>query len=66
MGGAIAVHVAAKLSIPTLVGLAVIDVVEGIYTVLEVSSCDNSPAFEIYVAYFEGISEVSFVNMHAG
>ena len=29
MGGAIAVHVAAKLSIPTLVGLAVIDVVEG-------------------------------------
>ena len=29
MGGAIAVHVAAKLTIPTLVGLAVIDVVEG-------------------------------------
>ena len=29
MGGAIAVHVAAKLSIPSLIGLAVIDVVEG-------------------------------------
>ena len=29
MGGAIAVHVAAKLTIPSLIGLAVIDVVEG-------------------------------------
>lgn len=31
MGGAIAVHVSVKGIIPTLIGLAVIDVVEGWY-----------------------------------
>ena len=34
MGGAIAVHVASKKLIPFLMGLAVIDVVEGMYSLV--------------------------------
>lgn len=34
MGGAIAVHIAAQQQLPTLCGLAVIDVVEGVFNSL--------------------------------
>ena len=48
MGGAIAIRVAAEQSIPSLIGLVVIDVVEGRYVCVCVCVCVGTPCALCY------------------
>lgn len=50
MGGAIAVHTAAANHVPSLLGLCVIDVVEGMLG----EKCRDIPQNDLYVFFFFG------------